>query len=136
MSTCAQCDQDFDPEVTHDGVPRRTGPRRLYCSRTCGNRSEHLKNGRDRVLREQYGISKVEYDAMWERQGGRCLICGRLETTFSVDGRHFSLNVDHDHVTGEIRGLLCTGCNRGIGFLQDDAELLDRAAEYLRGDLR
>jgi hypothetical protein len=57
-----------------------------------------------------------------------CAICRQPERT---PGR--ALAVDHDHATGEVRGLLCGNCNRGIGFLGDSAELLESAAGYLRG---
>jgi hypothetical protein len=61
-------------------------------------------------------------------QGGRCAICGKVP-------RSRRLAVDHDHKTGEVRGLLCAsgdfGCNKGLGYFNDDPELLRRAYEYL-----
>ena len=60
-----------------------------------------------------------------------CAICGNVR---SSDGR--ALAVDHDHVTGEVRGLLCNFCNRGIGMFRDNPRLLGRAALYLRGKLK
>jgi hypothetical protein len=64
---------------------------------------------------------------MGERQAGLCPIClRRLGTT---------PHVDHDHVTGKVRGLLCFTCNVGLGNFADDVERLDRAAAYLRGTL-
>lgn len=58
---------------------------------------------------------------MLAEQDGRCKICGQLK----------KLNVDHDHATGEVRGLLCHGCNVGIGFFRDSPELLRSAIDYL-----
>jgi len=59
-------------------------------------------------------------------QEGKCAICGRRPTQFR------RLCIDHDHRTGEIRGLLCDYCNTTIGFLKDDADWLASAADYLK----
>jgi hypothetical protein len=78
---------------------------------------------RERVLRRDYGIGVDEYDALRIAQGGRCAICG--------DESDRTLAVDHDHATGQVRGLLCIRCNRAIGNLRDDPDLALRAAAYL-----
>jgi hypothetical protein len=81
-----------------------------------------------RMVQKTYGISAKEYDAILRAQGGVCAICGRRPGK-----RRFA--VDHDHATGEVRGLLCPGsehgCNKGLGFFNDDVELLRRAVAYL-----
>jgi hypothetical protein len=64
-------------------------------------------------------------------QKGCCAICGVHQNERS-DGK--DLAVDHDHETGEVRGLLCTNCNTGIGQLQEDPEVLLKAIEYLKGE--
>lgn len=63
---------------------------------------------------------------MHKAQDGKCLICSD-----EVSYMNHRLAVDHDHKTGKIRGLLCKGCNVGIGNLKDNAQLCRRAAEYL-----
>lgn len=78
---------------------------------------------RVRLLREVYGLTLEEYDAMLIAQGGVCAICREEPTR--------SLAVDHDHATGQVRGLLCIRCNRAIGNLRDDPNLARRLAEYL-----
>lgn len=77
-------------------------------------------------LKSKYGTTPEAVDAMLEDQGGLCAICG----TDDPGGRGF-WNIDHDHGTGKIRGLLCTACNRGIGLLGDDIDRLMSAAAYL-----
>lgn len=79
-------------------------------------------------MKKTYGITAEEYDALYRWQGGRCAICRR------ATGAARRLAVDHNHETGEVRGLLCKPCNRyGLGmFARDNPEVLDRAAEYLR----
>lgn len=84
---------------------------------------------RDAHLRRNFGIGTPEYEALLKAQGGRCAICGRPPRKGS------SLHVDHDHETGEVRGLLCFRCNGGLGQFAEDAERLQFAAEYLGGTL-
>lgn len=78
-----------------------------------------------RVMRV-YGLPEGAYSALYEAQGGRCAICQW------ATGRTKRLAVDHNHATGEVRGLLCGPCNQTIGRLRDAAEAFDRAAAYLR----
>lgn len=76
-----------------------------------------------------YGLTDADYDQMLEEQGSRCAICRRTPAEAHRDGSR--LRVDHDHATGEVRGLLCVSCNSGIGQLGDDAGRLRAAIEYL-----
>jgi hypothetical protein len=78
---------------------------------------------RRNVFKKVYGISWADYEVMFERQGGACAICKRTGVT---------LCVDHCHLTGEVRGLLCSRCNCALGFCSDDPALLLAAAEYLQ----
>ena len=75
----------------------------------------------------QYGITAKEHDALLASQGGRCALCGRAPH----GARAFS--IDHDHLTGQVRGLLCGTCNVGLGAFGDNPELLCAAITYLRG---
>lgn len=92
-------------------------------------------DGRKRVsnrksyLKRTYNLTIEEYDEMLAAQGGVCCICGRAPT------EGISLYVDHDHETGEIRGITCFRCNNALGDFNDDPALLLRAYEYLLGDL-
>ena len=73
----------------------------------------------------QYGMPLGSYDVMLEKQKGRCLICERHHSELKR-----ILEVDHDHETGQIRGLLCGKCNVGIGHITDVTALLE-AVIYL-----
>jgi len=77
-------------------------------------------------LKSQYGLSLAEYQELLESQGGVCKICKQPCNS----GKR--LAVDHCHLTGKIRGLLCTCCNTGIGKFRDSPELLLAAVEYLK----
>ena len=68
-----------------------------------------------------------DFDAFWERCGGKCGICGT-----ELDPEDKDTHIDHCHRTGKVRGLLCGHHNRGLGYFNDDPELLECAALYLR----
>lgn len=83
----------------------------------------------ERVARwKQQGINATwdDYQALMDAQGGRCAICDRTEEEV---GRSHAL--DHNHDTGEPRGILCTTCNSAIGLLWDSPDVLRRALTYL-----
>lgn len=123
MKTCTQCqaekplDQFYAQERGLDGRRSRCIP----CE---------ARDVEDRRILRTYGITREQYDAMFEAQGGVCALCFEPETN-TYKGRVRALSVDHDHRTGAVRALLCSTCNRGIGLLGDDPELLRRAADYL-----
>jgi len=71
------------------------------------------------------GLTADEYQTILDYQAGVCDICLR------ATGRTRRLAVDHDHQTGQVRGLLCKPCNRMLGHLRDDAEAARRIADYL-----
>jgi hypothetical protein len=66
---------------------------------------------------------------MYKEQGSACAICKRTDTGVA---RTKMLSIDHNHVTGKVRGLLCNWCNQGLGHFRDSPELLIKAAEYLK----
>jgi hypothetical protein len=82
-------------------------------------------------LKETYGMSIEEHDAIMKSQDRRCAICGNEETTKHNSGNIRALAVDHCHETGKIRGLLCNMCNLGIGKFKEDPTLLRAAADYI-----
>lgn len=82
---------------------------------------------RKSVLRRCYGITPDEYNRMFDEQEGCCAICGIHQS--KVTNR---LNVDHDHITNKVRGLLCWNCNTILGKVNDDIRILRRMICYLR----
>jgi hypothetical protein len=81
----------------------------------------------------QYGITADDYRAMLEAQGGHCAICPATVGREAASNRKAPdrLHVDHDHVTGKVRALLCGRCNLVIGEVDEDIERLRRMADYL-----
>lgn len=84
---------------------------------------EHKKWTKRGNRPRKYGLTQVEITARAKSQGGGCAICGRSDDGFPV--------VDHCHTTGRPRGLLCRGCNFGLGHLKDDLDLMRAAERYL-----
>lgn len=86
------------------------------------DRERELQRSHD--LNKNYGISIAEYESLLKRQRGVCAVCKKEPIKRRLD-------VDHDHRTGKIRGLLCPNCNNGLGRFLDSVLLLRAAAKYL-----
>ena len=119
-------------------MPKRTKPqKRLYerkyyrknkdrllakCKRWRDANPEKAKNA---IYKSRYDITLADYEIMFETQDGKCAICGMI----NADGRN--LGVDHDHETGDVRGLLCSKCNSALGLINDDINILAKMISYL-----
>ena len=88
-------------------------------------RSEDANWDFRRNIKKFYGISVEQYESMFRAQNGVCAICSCL----NISGRR--LAVDHNHVTGNIRGLLCSRCNTGIGQARESVDILKKTIAYL-----
>lgn len=99
------------------------GPRCATCQRA--RKKAQKEAAWARGIKERYGITAEQYWALYESQGECCYICRR------ATGRTRRLAVDHDHLTGWVRGLLCSPCNKLLGHVRDDEATLKRAAYYL-----
>lgn len=139
MKTCTLCKEtkpvsEYWPDRRRsDGTQARckscrTAERRAWRARNPdADRRRYWANPereRERHLVRKYGVDLGEYQRLFDAQGGRCAVC-RKEQQRAFD-------VDHDHATGAVRGLLCTSCNRMIGHGGDSPETLEAAAAYLR----
>lgn len=78
------------------------------------------EKARHRDWRRKYGLTPIEVDTLYARAGGVCEVCGTSD----------NLNIDHDHATGLVRGLLCHNCNAALGMLSDDPERTQALARY------
>lgn len=85
---------------------------------------------RKRHYKNKYGITLDQYNKMFEKQKGLCAICNKSQRRYSTSG-NIRLAVDHNHNTGKVRELLCTECNVGIGYAQDNPEILKSMIAYL-----
>lgn len=94
--------------------------------KTCRSEKPKSRSQRMQYLK-RYGISEDEYRQMWNSQEGACAICGKDLSLLDPRHRH----IDHEHSTGRVRGILCSRCNRGLGFFEDNPDSLATAARYL-----
>ena len=76
----------------------------------------------DKYYKVKYNLTLIEYNKLLEEQNGVCLICG------GINKNNRRLTVDHNHVTGDVRGLLCTRCNSALGWYE---KYKDNAIKYL-----
>lgn len=97
--------------------------RTRYKSLTEEEKKERLRRQHIRT----YGIQPEDYEKMLLEQNGVCACCGEVET--SKSRKH--LSIDHCHITGKVRALLCNRCNRGIGAFSDNIDNLRNAVLYL-----
>ena len=86
------------------------------------------ERARSASLKRLYGITPEQYDEMLEKQDGYCAVCLKHHSEFKT-----RLAVDHDHKTGELRGLLCMNCNHRVVGRHREPDLLLRAGRYLQG---
>lgn len=124
---CMVCEA---PIPQPDGVSRNR--RRKFCSHSCF----HLD-----LKARQYQATGKQIMRMYESQNGQCAICGVLlapvnALTYEVKKRSHLLHIDHDHSTGEVRAILCGGCNAGLGQFREDPDILRAAIKYLENHAR
>jgi len=121
------------PSVVRESMDRKNAVRRLN-----GTLDDEIRRDKNRRISiRRYGIEWEQYEKMLAEQGGVCAICQRPPTGRGTSGQR--LHVDHDHSCcpgnrscGKcVRALLCTNCNRGIGYFQDNPALLRVAINYL-----
>ena len=84
-----------------------------------------LTRSRQYYLKRRYGLTLEAWQEMWSSQGERCALCDS-DTT---DGKYW--HVDHCHKSGSVRGILCHGCNTGLGNFRDNIDRLTAAIDYL-----
>ena len=142
MKKCTVCKQDKPlNEFYNNSV---SSDKKCYRCKVCDNkvrikyRQRHyksvIKKERSRMLKNRYGITSDEYVNLLKKQNYCCKICRRHVSKNNIlpdksGTKRFS--IDHCHRTGNIRGLLCGNCNRAIGLMNDDPELLQQAMRYL-----
>lgn len=117
-------DADFRERAKARSRERYSKARAVWVARGCPPRTDTAKHNRAKRAKI-YGLTVEQLGALEVSQDNRCAICRDLP----LEG--FSLCVDHCHITGHVRGLLCIRCNRAIGLLRDDPRLLASAIVYL-----
>lgn len=122
---CPDCSETKSLDDFPRHRSRRDG-RGEYCKPCHNKRGRETKfrlhgGGRHYHLKGRYGIGAADVEAMVAAQGDQCALCRTRPAT----------QVDHDHQTGAVRGILCLLCNAGLGAFRDDPEIIASAIEYL-----
>jgi len=115
---CRKCGREYAP----------SSPCNLYCTEECAEEARV-----DRYLERNYGISYADYLIRLEKQKDTCAICGGEGFVMDPSKHKVKLVVDHDHKTGNVRGLLCHNCNRALGLLKDNPDTIQTMLDYLEG---
>ena len=89
---------------------------------------KHPDRCRELSLKRKYGLTILEVNAMVEKQGGVCAICQQIP---QGKKHHSQLHVDHNHITKQIRGMLCGNCNKALGLVREDPQVLEAMIKYL-----
>lgn len=136
---CKACDSNKLKTEFHNDASSKRG-HAYYCKSCATSKSrkwhkdntdnvEYKQARRDSYFKNKYNLSLEERISLLREQEGACAIC------------HIPLNpfgnythTDHDHLTGKVRGILCTNCNRGLGHFKDNMKFLENAVNYLRGN--
>ena len=117
-------------ENPRPAIERATKWQRDNPDRYAARQRAYVESGRKSIssrkshLKREYGLTLEAFYALLASQGGGCAICGRTDAD----------NHDHDHGTGEVRGILCFKCNVALGQLDDDEDRARAAANYLARD--
>ena len=114
---------DNDPDKKEAYRLRRIEANRRHLKKLKATNPQKLKQRNRRSRLRLFGLTPEAFDAMLEKQGGVCAICGK---------KRGQMSVDHNHETGRVRGILCQPCNSGIGMLGDNIVGLEHALRYMR----
>lgn len=123
---CKQCQKRRHRE-------RRENNPELFRTYNLRAKAKARETGIDKVrlkrwrLKTMYGLEYDEYMAMLQQQNRQCKICNK---DLGDNTKH--IHVDHCHVNGHVRGILCHNCNKGLGNFMDDIDLMLKAVEYLK----
>ena len=141
MKTCRIC---REPKTTTEFYTRagNKGGLRTEC-KSCHsaagaqhymlNQTAYAKRGLAKHLSKSYNLTLDGWYKIFNKQNGVCVICKQPETVIDPRTKRYKqLSVDHDHVTGVVRGLLCVRCNRTLGFLNEDLTILVAMCRYLK----
>lgn len=129
---CSNCNSALglmkeDPDVIENAIGYTVGDKRRWVSQLSGVsllRGKRATHGNIYRL-SKYGLSREQYRRMLQHQQGRCHICINEFDNIPC--------IDHCHVSGNVRGLLCNPCNTAIGLMKDDPDIMASAISYLGG---
>lgn len=136
-SQCKKCTSDYGHENKDRINERRRNDGRKDIRNEQSRKWRETTHGKmitkDIVLKKRYNISLIEYNELLKNQDYKCAVCLSPET--SIDkrtGKLRELSVDHNHYTGEARGLLCRSCNTALGSLKENEDIIYSLLNYIK----
>ena len=139
MKRCIECQQLKTVDEFSPDKQSKTGRiyRRSHCKLCYNLKQNRVYRNKPELRafkvalnrRRRTGCTPKQYEELFRIQGGKCAICGATPENNMLGN---ALGLDHDHRTGKIRGLLCSPCNRGLGYFRDSPTLLQNAITYMR----
>lgn len=120
-SRCKQCVRTLQKEYKATTKGKATVKRHT-------NSEKGKAGNRNRSLKFKYGITTQEYDRLFLSQGAKCAVCSK-----PWNGHTKKFPVDHDHVTGQVRGIVCWTCNTALGAFGDNLDSVNKFSLYLAG---
>jgi hypothetical protein len=129
---CAKCGEE-KPSTDFAKCTAKKNGLQSYC-RVCATQARYkspkyentLEQERAIQMKYRYGLTKETFDSFWQTQNGKCGICTKALTK---ELRGYA--VDHNHETGNVRGLLCNPCNTALGLFKDSPTVMQNAYQYL-----
>jgi hypothetical protein len=94
--------------------------------------AKSLQEQRATWLKSKYHMTWDDYESMFITQDSQCAVCSRDPILLAAKKGQYGAQVDHNHETGEVRGLLCSPCNRALGLLGDSAHVIVQLLNYRR----
>ena len=142
MKMCVKCNEEKQINEFYKNKNEKDGLQRTCIE--CGKKrkKEYYATSRAKAIARQgfiknflkrtYGITQKDYKQMLKNQNDKCAICKKEESMKDYrSGKVRMLAVDHCHVSGQVRSLLCKRCNQVLGFVKDNIELLNTMIDYL-----
>ena len=123
--------KEYDKEYRKNNKQKRKKNDKKYYLKNKHRIKEWVLKNRDKIkdfsLKKRFNITLEQYNEMFTKQNGRCKICSKHQSEIAR-----SLSVDHDHITGKVRGLLCSNCNCVLGLVKDSVDILEKSKLYLQ----
>ena len=133
QTQCIQCSKASAKEWYASNPDYRKEKARVWRTENPDYVRDYRKTNRRRIYMvesaRKYGITTEQFDEMFDRQGG---CCGTCQKSFDWTDKQTKPHIDHCHLTGKVRGLLCNKCNTVLGLVEDNAEVLSNLIEYLK----
>lgn len=125
-SDCKKCSTKIHYKyLANEKKRKKVNARRRECYQ------KNINGFKDKVvklgLQKRYNLTIEDYNKMLKKQNGKCAMC-----KISQDEISRKFDVDHCHTTGKVRALLCLNCNRGLGLLKDNIEVLKAGIKLLK----